>query len=148
VALPVARDRHRVDRIDRPTGRPQRCDQQTAWCLDRDRDRVLGGIADRSEHLDEFGEPCHRLADSSLRDQATGLVDQGDLVVAFGPVDPAEHLHTVCTSSSRYSVAVRTLARTRGALMTRLCGLPSDEPFAIPATPTAPVCGSELEGSR
>lgn len=46
------------------------------------------------------------------------------------------------------SVRFGTLARTRGALMTRLCGLPSDEPFAIPATPTAPVCESELEDSR
>lgn len=34
---------------------------------------------------------------------------------------------------------VRNLTRTRGALMTKLCGLTSDEPFAIPAIRTAPV---------
>lgn len=35
--------------------------------------------------------------------------------------------------------------RTRGDLMARLDGLPSDEPFAIPATRMVPVFASELD---
>jgi hypothetical protein len=42
-------------------------------------------------------------------------------------------------------VLVISLAGSRGALMTRLGGLPSDEPSAIPATRTVPGFASELE---
>lgn len=55
----------------------------------------------------------------------------------FRPIDAAVHRQLV--SLPTCLVSCTTLAETRGALMTRLCGLPSDEPFAIPATRTVPV---------
>ena len=47
---------------------------------------------------------------------------------------------------ARGPVLARALVRARGDLMARLDGLPSDEPFAIPATPTAP--GLRLRAQR
>jgi hypothetical protein len=59
--------------------------------FDLDRDRIVRGVAGGLKHRGQFGEPGHRLVDPFLGDQLAGLVDQGDVVVAFGPVDPAEH---------------------------------------------------------
>src|SRR5690348_17167823 len=57
-----------------------------------------------------------------------------DIVMPFSPVDAAEHPRTHVPPLSGQPVT-----ETRRALMTRLCGLPSDEPFAIPPTRTVPV---------
>jgi len=45
----------------------------------------------RREHLRQDGESAGVVGDAALRDQNSVLVDQGDVVVALGPVDTAEH---------------------------------------------------------
>ena len=68
VPLPVAGHRHRVDRVDRSTARPQHRDQQAARGLDRDRDRVLGSSPASASMAVSSAKPA---TDSGMRRLAT-----------------------------------------------------------------------------
>jgi hypothetical protein len=57
VPVPVAGHRHRVDGVDRAAGGAQAGHQQAAGCLDRHRDRVLGGVAVPGEQFQQLGQP-------------------------------------------------------------------------------------------
>jgi hypothetical protein len=61
--------------------------------LDRHRNRVLGAITGSSEHFDELGEPVKVVGDAFLGDELTAVVDDGDVVMGFGPIDAAEQCH-------------------------------------------------------
>jgi hypothetical protein len=90
VALPIPGHCQWVDRVHRPPCRPQRRDQQPAWSLDRHRKRRLGAITGSSEHFDEFAEPAGVVGDTLLGDQPAAVVDDGDVVMGFGPINAAE----------------------------------------------------------
>jgi hypothetical protein len=90
-ALAVAGHRHRVDRIHRPLGGAQCRDQQAAWGFDRYRDRVVRGVAGRGQQFDERREALDGVVEARFVEELALGVDQGDVVVAFGPVDSARH---------------------------------------------------------
>lgn len=92
--LAVAGHRHRVDRIDRPGSFPQGGDQQPARGLDGHGDRILGGVAGLGQQREQLGEALQGVTDAALGEEFAFGVDQGDVVVSFGPVDSAEHLHS------------------------------------------------------
>jgi hypothetical protein len=52
--------------------------------------RVLGAITGSSMHFDELGEPGGVVGDAFLGDQLTAAVDDGDVVMGFGPINAAE----------------------------------------------------------
>jgi len=74
-------------------GGAQARSQQPAGCLDRYRDRVLGAVAVLGEQTQQGGEPGRVVADPAAGQQLPVPVGQGDVVVALGPVNPAEHVH-------------------------------------------------------
>jgi hypothetical protein len=107
VAFPVASSRERVDRIDVAAGGLQTGDQQSPGGLDRDRDQrtptptlalslvavlAAGGVM-LGEHGQQLGEPGRVVADPPLGHDGAVRGDQRDVVVVFGPVDPASDLH-------------------------------------------------------
>jgi hypothetical protein len=142
VPLPVAGYGHRVDRVDRAPGRAKGGDQQPARCLNGHRNRVLGAVPGLGQQRDEFGEALDGLDDAPPGEELTFMVEQRDVVMPLGPVDPARDLIQAVPTLPALLSLVRD--RTRGALIARLCDLTSDEPFAIPATRTTPVFASEL----
>jgi hypothetical protein len=119
VAFPIAGHRQRVDRIHRPPRRPQRRDQQAAWGFDRDRDRGLGAITGSPNHFDELGEPAGVVGDAFLGDQLPVAVDDRDVVLGLGPVDPAEQFHVRFPSNLFAVCALVTSPAGRAALYLR-----------------------------
>ena len=93
VAVPVAGHRHRVDGVDPPAGGAQAGHQQPAGRLDRYRDRGFSGVAVLGEQGQQRGEPSRVVADPAAGQQLAVLVHDGDVVVVFGPVDPAVNVH-------------------------------------------------------
>ena len=92
--VPVAGHRHRVDRVD-PAGGAQAGHQQAARCLDRHRDGVLGAVAVLGEQVQQPGQAGRVIADPRPGQQPAVPVDEGDVVVVFGPVDPAEYVQLI-----------------------------------------------------
>jgi hypothetical protein len=90
VAGAVSRCGQGVDRIDRPVCRPQRGHQQSAIGFDRHRYRSLGSVAGPGEQFEQPGEPGRVVADPGLGHHLAGLVEEGEVVVGLGPVDPTE----------------------------------------------------------
>jgi hypothetical protein len=90
--LPVAGYGHRVDRVDRAAGRAKGGDQQPARCLNGHRNRVLGTVPDLGQQRDEFGEALDGLDDAPPGEELTFVVEQRDIVMPLGPVDPARDL--------------------------------------------------------
>jgi hypothetical protein len=100
----------------------------------------FGAITGSSEHVDELGEPVKGVGDAFLGDQLTVAVDDGDVVMGFGPIDAAKTVSRLISSNRGVDTCARVYPRRmRNPLLTRLDGLPSDELFAIPATRTASV---------
>ena len=93
VPVPVAGHCHRVDGVDRAAGSPQAGDQQPAGCLDRHRDGILGAIAVLGEQGQQLGQPGRVVTDPAAGQRPPVPVNDGDVVVIFGPVDPAIHIH-------------------------------------------------------
>jgi hypothetical protein len=123
VAFTVAGDRHRVDRVDRPAGSYQGGDQQPARGFDRDRHGRLLAVAARGQQFGEFAEPVDGLGNPFLGQQCAPAVDDGDVVVPFGPVDTAEHAHRCPPRVGRWSWS-KPAARARGDLIARLWAFP------------------------
>jgi hypothetical protein len=101
VAFPVASGRKGVDRVDVAPGGLQAGDQQPPGGLDRDRDQLtpalalvvaVGGVM-LGEHGQQLGEPDRVVTDPPLGDDGAVRGDQRDVVMVFGPVDPAGDLH-------------------------------------------------------
>ena len=61
---------------------------------------VVRAVAGLGQQLQQRGEPGRVVADPALGQQRAVLVDQGDVVMVLGPVDPAEHRHRRFLSSS------------------------------------------------
>jgi hypothetical protein len=51
----------------------------------------LAAVAGIGEQLQHSGEPGGVVADAAFGDQRAVGVDQGDVVMVFGPVDATEH---------------------------------------------------------
>jgi hypothetical protein len=56
VPFPVSGDGHRVDGIDRASGRSQGCNQQSTGRLDRHRDRSVRAVAGIGQQCQQLGE--------------------------------------------------------------------------------------------
>ena len=114
VPVPVAGHRHRVDGVDLAAGGAQAGGQQAAGCLDRHRDRVLGGVAVLGEQAGQLGQPGRVVADPAAGQQPPVPVHHCDVVVILGPVDPAVHVHAFLPFSSSDSRCLRR-SKPRGA---------------------------------
>jgi hypothetical protein len=86
----------------------------------------LVGIAGLGQHCQQLGEALGAVLDPPLGDQVPVLVDQGDVVMQFRPVDSAEHPQPIHLSVDPAVHRGIDPSGTRGALIARLCGLPSD----------------------
>jgi hypothetical protein len=89
VPLAIAGHRHRVDRVHRAPGRAQARDEQPARRLDRDRDRVQGGVTRLSQQLEQPPVALGIVADTPLGHQLPGPVHQRHVVVGLRPIDAA-----------------------------------------------------------
>jgi hypothetical protein len=94
VPIPIAVDRFRVDRIDPMPSRAQRRDQQPPVSLDRHIDSGELAVQLLGQHRSQLGETGPIVADASTSKQRTGLIDDGHIMVTFGPVDTAVDLQT------------------------------------------------------
>ena len=92
IPVPISVDRLRVDRKHPVTRPSQRRDQQPAVGLQPDigHRRRLGM---RTQQLTQRGEPGNVVGDPPLRQHRTIRVDDRDVVMMLGPVDPAIHHH-------------------------------------------------------
>lgn len=91
VPVAVTADRPRVDRIDPMPSGAKRCDQQAAVGLDRDVDRHQPLRVEMvGEQRAQRGEAGQVVGDAALGQQSPRRVDDRDVVVLLGPVDPAE----------------------------------------------------------
>jgi hypothetical protein len=61
--------------------------------LDRHRDRIVRAVPGLDQQVQQCGEPGRIVVDPTLGHQGAVLVDQRDVVMVLGPVDPAEHRH-------------------------------------------------------
>ena len=95
MAVSISRGRQRIDRQDRPAAGDQRCDQQALGGLDRHRHLTSGARPELGERLQELAEALYVVADSQLCDHGAVVVDDRNIVVIVGPVDPAEHALTL-----------------------------------------------------
>lgn len=91
MTVPIAGDCQRVDREDWPAGGPQAGDEEPARCLDRHGDRGVLAIAMFSQQGRELGEPRRVVTDPHFGELLSPGLNQGYVVVAFGPVHPTEH---------------------------------------------------------
>ena len=82
-----------VDRVDLPAGGTQARGQQSAWCLDRYRDRFLGVVAMLGQQRQQRGQAGCIVVDPLPGQQPAIAVDQRDVVVILRPVDATEHVH-------------------------------------------------------
>jgi hypothetical protein len=115
VPIPIPRHRHRVDREHRAPGSAQAGHQQTPAGLDRHRDRRLLIIARVGQHLQQRGEPGRVVTDAALGQQGAILVDQRDVVMVLGAIDPAEHRHRHDPPTlSKMTTQARARSRTWG----------------------------------
>lgn len=79
--VPGTGHRQRIDRIDRSASGVQGRDQQSAWCLDRYRDRLVFGVAGSREHLRQLGMALGGVADPTPGYKRPGLIDQGNVMM-------------------------------------------------------------------
>jgi hypothetical protein len=89
VPIAVAGGRHRVDREHLALSSPQDRDQQASGGLDRDRDRILLRVSVLGKQIQQDLVPGRVVGDVPLGQQLAGVVDQGDVVGPFRPVDSA-----------------------------------------------------------
>jgi hypothetical protein len=126
VAIPVAGHGQGVDRVHAPAGGAQAGHQQAAAGLDGDRDRVGGGVTRLGEQLQELLIAGRVVADAATCQQPALVVDYRDVMVAFRPVDPAEHPHGLLLL---WLIPAGGSLRPRGALMG---GLKARHPISRP----------------
>ncbi|MGS2644581.1 hypothetical protein [Streptosporangium sp. LJ11] len=60
-------------------------------------------VADAGQQLQQRAQACGVVADAGLGDPAAGAIDEGDVVVVFGPVDPAKQLRQ-CSSKDKQPI--------------------------------------------
>jgi len=73
--------------------------QQAAAGLNRHRNGIIRAIAGVGQQRNQGGETGRIVADPPLGDQCSLVVDQGDVVVGLGPIDPTKHPHDRSSSS-------------------------------------------------
>jgi hypothetical protein len=115
VPVAVAGDRERIDGVHPDAGRAQVRHQQPFGGLDRDRDGRVAAVAVDGEQLHQLGEAAGGVLDPGPDDQRAGLVDDHNVVVLLGPVDPTPTLHLYLLESSSSC----ELRRKSSALMIR-----------------------------
>jgi hypothetical protein len=146
VAFPVAVDSERVDRVDRAAGREEGGDEQAAVGLDRDRDRLVGGVAVVGEQSEQGAVSGEVVSQRSLGHDPSGVVDERDVVVGLRPVDAAGDVHLfVCLHVCRDGwLSRRGHARD---LLAGLKGPTSHQPF-VTRRRRRPSSRSRAHGSR
>jgi hypothetical protein len=92
VAVAVTIHRHRVDREHPIADLPQRVHEQAAIGLQRDPD-LAAGRSQTIQQLDQGAESGKIITDPLLGQHPTRQIDDRDVVVLLGPVDPAVNLH-------------------------------------------------------
>ncbi len=94
VPVAIAGHRHRVDRVDASAGSAQAGDEQTPGGLDRDRNRFVGSVSVLGEQTQQVLEARRVVTDPELAEQAGIGVDHRHIMMVFGPVDSAGHVHS------------------------------------------------------
>jgi hypothetical protein len=92
IPLAVAGDGHRVDRVDLAAGGAKRGDQEAAGRLDRDWDRVSGGVARLGQHRHQLAEALDGLLDPAPGHARAILIGDRDVMMSLGPVNAARDL--------------------------------------------------------
>jgi hypothetical protein len=140
VPVPVAGHRHRIDGVDLAAGGAQARGQQPAGRLDGHRDQVIWGVAVLGEQVQQRREPGRVVADPPSGQQLPVPVRQGDVVMVFGPVDPAVNLHGCSVPLDGFAVRAG-LSREGHArsLMEGLEGTAIRSAVRDPSCPQAPV---------
>lgn len=87
--IAIAVDRQRVDGENLIAGRDKSTDQQPTVKLDPD-DGVLGFVDVVCDHLVKLGDPLDTVCDAAPCEDRAFLLDDADIVVLLGPVDPDE----------------------------------------------------------
>jgi hypothetical protein len=129
VPVTVARRGERIDRVNLPGARAQGGDEQALAGFDRHRDRVLGRVPVVGEQFHQVPVACGVVGDPAFGPQHAGAVDDGNVMVALGPVDPAVKVQSVLLTVKACSVPGVCQFGSRSALIPRLEGLPSHQPF-------------------
>jgi hypothetical protein len=149
VPIAIARYRHRVDRIDFPSGGAQAGDQQATAGLDGHRDGIISTVAGVGEQGDQGGEAGCVVADPPLSNQCSLTVDQGEVVVGLGPVDATKHLQDRVPPVDRRDLIPGSKPGPGHArsLMAGLQGPTSHQRFVTPAHRQGPRSAAELASS-
>jgi hypothetical protein len=129
VPVAVACGRERIDRVNAPGAGAQGRDEQALAGFDRHRNRVLGCVSVFGEQFHQVPVACRVVSDPAFGQQLAGAVDDGNVMVAFGPVDPAVEVQSVLLAVKVCSVPGVCQFGSRSALIPRLEGLPSHQPF-------------------
>lgn len=95
VPVAVAGGGERIDRIDFPGAGAQGRDEQALAGFDRHRDGVLGCVPMVGEQFHQVPVAGGVVGDPAFGQQLAGAVDNSDVMVAFGPVDPAVEVQSV-----------------------------------------------------
>jgi len=111
VPRPVAGSGQRVDRIDRPAHRTQRCHPQPAISFDRDRDWPALGVAGFGQQCQQLGEVGGVVVDPPTRHHTTVTIDDSDIVMVCSPIDSAVQVQNFITPSISVRVVTGGLTR-------------------------------------
>ena len=99
VPVPVAGHRHRVDRVDRrPVARRQATSRPRGVSIATGTGSS-GAVAVLGEQVQQPGQAGRVVADPQPGQQPAVVVHEGDVVVVFRPVDPAEYVQLSSLSS-------------------------------------------------
>jgi hypothetical protein len=92
MTFPIPSHRPGIDRVHGEPSRHQRHHDQVLIGLDGDR-HPSGLAAVFSDQRQQLGEPVEPGIDPLLGHRPAGVVDQGDVIMPLGPVDPARDSH-------------------------------------------------------
>jgi hypothetical protein len=95
VPIAIAGNSEWIDGVHLPTACQQCRNQEQARALDRDWNRLVRAIATLSKHAQEIGEPGGTDADPPFRQHVASFIDDSNVVVAFGPIDPTRQTHVI-----------------------------------------------------
>jgi hypothetical protein len=99
VAVAVAGGGERVDREDLAAAGAQGGNEQAVAGLDGHGYRVVRAVAVFGQEVQELVVAGRVVADAGFGELGAGVVDDGEVVVAFRPVDAAEHGQAVLSRS-------------------------------------------------
>jgi hypothetical protein len=93
VPIAIAGDGKWIDGVHPATGSEQSGHQEQVRALDGDRHRLINAFATLSEHAQKVGETCSVDAYPLYGEEVARFIDDSDIMVVFGPIDPARQAH-------------------------------------------------------